>query len=215
MSRIPVFDIGDTLVPSRRFVKHVIEDELRQRNHEPVHDFDPDKFMMYDPTEIEEYLRKYNLQGDPEEIAHDCRHRYLDAFEDLLLENNIFDLFARCNRDFGKIGIISDNTIRAKHLLKAKLDQYNVEYDTVVVSDEVGVEKPDAKIFQAFIDQREDNAEDFVYIGNDASRDAGALDIGMEFIWTTQFDTVNSNFNGPQISELNFQQLRQVINTLD
>ncbi|MFQ3308511.1 MAG: HAD superfamily hydrolase (TIGR01549 family) [Candidatus Nanohaloarchaea archaeon] len=215
MSRIPVFDIGDTLVPSRRFVEHVIEDELRQRNHEPVHEFDPDKFMMYDPTEIEEYLRKYELTGDPEEIAHTCRHRYLDAFEDLLIENNVFDILARCNRKFGTIGIISDNTVRAKHLLEAKLDRHNVDYDKIVVSDEVGVEKPDPQIFNSFVEQRSESAEDFVYIGNDANRDAGALDAGMQFIWTTQFDTVNSSFEGPRINQLNFRQLKQVIQNLD
>lgn len=215
MNKIPVFDIGDTLVPSRRFVAHVIEDQLRQLNHEPVHEFNPDKFMMYDPTGIEEYLRKYDIEGDPEELAHDCRHRYLDAFEDLLIENNIFDLFARCNNEFGTIGIISDNTVRAKHLLESKLDRHGVEYDTIIVSDEVGVEKPDKQIFEAFIDQREENAEDFVYIGNDASCDSGALDAGMHFIWTTQFDTVNSHFDGPTIDELSFSQIRKVINTLD
>lgn len=215
MSKIPVFDIGDTLVPSRRFVSHIIEDELRQRNQEPVHHFNPDKFMMYDPEQIEKYLEKYHLQGDPEEIAHDCRARYLEAFENLLIENNVFDLFARCNREFGTIGIISDNTIRAKHLLEAKLERHGVDYDTIVVSDEIGVEKPDNRIFQHFVDQRQESANDFVYIGNDANRDAGALDAGMHFIWTTQFDTVNSHFNGPQISQLNFQQLQQVIYNLE
>lgn len=212
---IPVFDIGDTLVPSRKFVEHIVEDELRQRNHEPVHEFDPDKFKMYDAGGIQEYLEKYDLEGNPEELAHKCRERYLEAFEDLLIENDVFDLFARCNREFGTVGIISDNSTEAKNLITQLMEKHGVRYDTVVVSDEVGVEKPSPEIFKAFVERREESAEDFVYIGNDPARDSGALDAGMNFIWTTQFDTVNSSFDGPSIDELSFDKLSEVIPGLD
>lgn len=215
MSKIPVFDIGDTLVPSRRFVEHIIEDELRQRNHEPVHSFDPDKFKMYDPTGIHEYLEKYDIEGDPGELAHNCRERYLEAFEDLLIENDVFDLLARCNREFGKIGVISDNGMEAKKLLEKKLDEHGVEYDTILVSEEVGVEKPDPEIFKAFIEKREESAEDFVYIGNDAERDSGALDAGMNFIWLKQFDTVNSSYDGLSLEKLTFENLRNSITEVE
>lgn len=215
MSRIPVFDIGDTLVPSRRFVSNVIEDELRQRNHTPVHEFDPDVFKMYDPQGIEEYLRKYDIEGDPSKIAHDCRDRYLDAFEDLMIENDVFDFFARCNREFGTIGIISDNSLEAKKLLEEKLGKHGVKYDAIVVSEEVGVEKPDPAIFKEFVERRDEEAERFIYVGNDASRDAGAKKIGMQFIWLTEFDTVNSSYSGLQIGELSFDKLKEVISSLD
>lgn len=211
MSKIPVFDIGDTLLPSRRFVEHIIEDELRQRNHEPVHSFDPDKFKMYDPSGIREYLERYNIDGDPAELAEKCRERYLEAFEDLLIENDVFDLLARCNREFGTIGIISDNSMEAKKLFEEKLDKHNVVYDTVVVSEEVGVEKPDPEIFETFIGRREESGEDFVYIGNDADVDSGALNVGMEFIWLKQFDTVNSSYEGTSLNELSFENLSKAI----
>lgn len=215
MSKIPVFDIGDTLVPSRKFAEHIIEDELRQRNHEPVHEFDPDKFMMYDPDQIQEYLEKYDIEGDAEKLARDCRDRYLEAFEDLMLENDVFDLFAQCNREFGTIGIISDNSLRAKDLIKNLLEKHEVDYETITVSDEIGVEKPDPKIFQAFIDGREEDAEKFVYFGNDASRDAGAEKAGMEFVWVTRFDTVNSSYEGLKVDELNFDNIKKAIRELE
>lgn len=215
MSKIPVFDIGDTLVPSRKFAEHIIEDELRQRNQRPVHDFDPDKFMMYDPDQIQDYLEKYDIEGDAERLAQDCRDRYLEAFEDLMIENDVFNLFAKCNREFGKIGIISDNSIEAKNLITQLMEKHGVEYDTVVVSDEVGVEKPRPEIFEAFVDSREENAEDFVYIGNDPARDSGALDAGMKFLWAKQFDTVNSSFEGPSIDQLSFDQISEVIQGFD
>ncbi|AOV95449.1 hypothetical protein AQV86_06060 [Nanohaloarchaea archaeon SG9] len=212
---VPVFDIGDTLVPSRKFASHVIEDELRQRNHKVVHDFDPDKFMMYDPSQIEQYLEKYDIDGDPRELAHGCRKRYLEAFEDLMMENGVFDLFAKCNREFGTVGIISDNSVEAKNLMKKLLDEHEVDYDTIVVSEEVGVEKPSPEIFKAFTEKRERPPGEFVYIGNDAEVDSGALDAGMKYIWVTQFDTVNSSFEGPEIDELEFEKLREVISNLE
>ena len=211
---IAVFDIGDTLVPSRKFVEHIIEDELRQRNHEPVHNFDPDKFMMYDPDQIQKYLEKYDIEGDAEKLAQDCRDRYLEAFEDLMIENDVFDLLAKCNREFGTIGIVSDNSLRAKELMKKLLERHGVDYDTIIVSDEVGVEKPDPEIFQAFIDKREE-AESFVYFGNDASRDSGAKNAGMEFVWVRQFDTVNSSYEGLKIDELNFENIESVIGEIE
>ena len=214
MSKIPVFDIGDTLVPSRKFAEHIIEDELRQRNHEIVHNFDPDKFMMYDPDQIQMYLEKYNLEGDARKLARDCRDRYLEAFESLMIENDVFDFFAECNREFGTIGIISDNSLRAKELMKKLLDKHEVDYNTITVSDEVGTEKPDKEIFQAFIDERDRSPEKFVYLGNDASRDAGAEKIGMDFIWVTQFDTVNSSYEGLKVDELNFENLKEAIQKL-
>ncbi|WP_414837948.1 HAD family hydrolase [Candidatus Nanosalina sp. VS9-1] len=215
MSLIPVFDIGDTLVPSRKFAAHIIEDELRQRNHRPVHSFDPDKFMMYDPEQISRYLEKYGIEGDAEKLANDCRERYIEAFEDLMLENDVFDFFAKCNREFGTIGIVSDNTLKAKELMENLLNKHGVEYDTIVVSDEVGVEKPDPEIFKAFIEKRDEEASEFVYIGNDAERDSGAVDAGMEFIWTTQFDNVNSTYEGHAINELDFQELEATIREVE
>jgi len=212
---VPVFDIGDTLVPSRKFASHVIEDELRQRNHQIVHDFDPDKFMMYDPSQIEQYLEKYDIDGDPRKLAHDCRERYLEAFEDLMMENGVFDLFAKCNREFGTVGIISDNSVEAKNLMKKLLEEHEVDYDTIVVSEEIGVEKPSSEIFKAFTEKRERPPGEFVYIGNDAEVDSGALDAGMKYIWVTQFDTVNSSFEGPEIDELGFDKLREVISNLE
>lgn len=215
MSLIPVFDIGDTLVPSRKFASHIIEDELRQRNHRPVHSFDPDKFMMYDPDQIREFLAKYDIEGDEEKLAKDCRERYIEAFEDLMLENDVFDFFAKCNQKFGTIGVISDNTLEAKNLLKELLDKHEVEYDTVIVSDEVGVEKPNQEIFEAFLNEREEEASQFVYIGNDAKRDSGALEAGMNFIWTTQFDNVNSNYDGSTIDELKLNKLEEKIKEVE
>ena len=215
MSRILVFDIGDTLVPSRRFVEKVIEDELRQRNHEPVHRFDPDKFKMYDPKEIRRYMEKYEIQGDPEKIARKCRERYLDAFEDLMLENGVFDTLSRCNESFGKVGFISDNTIRAKNLLEKLLQKHGVDYDTVVVSDELGVEKPDPKIFRAFLDRRGQDAEDFVYVGNDVAKDSAAKEIGMEFIWTKEFDVVNSEYDGITVDKLSFENIQKAMERLE
>jgi FMN phosphatase YigB (HAD superfamily) len=212
---VPVFDIGDTLVPSRKFVSHIIEDELRQRNHEVVHEFDPDKFMMYDPSQIERYLEKYDIEGDPRKIAHDCRERYLEAFEDLMIENDVFDLFAKCNTEFGTVGIISDNSLEAKKLMKNLLDKHDVDYNTIVVSEEIGVEKPSPEIFKAFTEKRERPPEDFVYIGNDAKIDSGALDAGMKYIWAKQFDTVNSSFEGPNIYKLNFENVQKALKEVE
>lgn len=215
MSKTPVFDIGDTLVPSRRFTSNIIQDELRQRNHEVVPEFDPDVFMMYDPEQIQEYLDENGIEGDPEQLAEDCRERYIEAFEDLMLEYDVFDFLAKCNEELGTVGIISDNTVRAKELITGLLEKHGVEYDTVVVSDEIGVEKPDPEIFNAFIEKRNEEASEFVYIGNDAERDSGALDAGMSFIWTTQFDNVNSSYDSVSIDKLEFKQLKEAIKEVE
>lgn len=214
-NKIPVFDIGDTLVPSREYASRIIEDELRQRNNHPVHKFDPAKFMMYDPEEVQKYLDLHEIDGDAEKLAKDCREKYLEAFEHLMIEHEIFDLFARCNQEFGTVGIISDNSKEMKHLIQDLLDKHEVEINTITISDEVGTEKPDKEIFEAFLEEREESAENFVYIGNDAERDKGAKEVGMKFIWTKQFDTLNTSYQGPQINKLEFENLKKKIQELE
>lgn len=211
---IPVFDIGDTLVPSREYASRIIEDELRQRNNHPLHKFDPAKFMMYNPKEVPKYLDLHDIDGNSEKLARDCRERYLEAFEHLMIEHEIFNLFAKCNEELGTVGIISDS-IEMKQLIQKLLDKHKVEVDTITISDEVGTEKPDKEIFEAFLEERESSAENFVYIGRDAERDKGAEKAGMKFIWTKQFKTLNTNYQGPQIDKLDFENLKKEIQKLE
>jgi len=214
MSKIPVFDIGDTLLPSLKFASNVIQDELRQVNGGKVPRYDPDKFMMYDPEQVRKFLQKHGLEGDPEKLARDSRERYLEGFETLLIENDMFDFLARCSTELGTVGFISDNTLRAKQLLGKKLRKHGVEYNTIVVSEEIGVEKPDPGIFREFVERRDKPAESFVYLGNDARVDSGSERIEMDFIWVKEYDSFGS-FSGISIDRLSFENLREAVQKVE
>jgi len=215
VSKIPVFDIGDTLAPSRRFISNIIMDELRQQNEVEVPKYDPNEFMMYDPVQIQDYLDQNGLEGDPNSLVHNCRQKYMEALETLMVERDIFDFLAKCNQELGTIGIISDNNVEAKKLIKEKLEKHGIDYDGIVVSDEVGAKKPDSEIFEAFLKQREKDPEQFVYIGNDGGSDSGAKEVGMEFIWLTEHNTVNSSYDGVKIDRLCFEKLKKAIERLE
>ncbi|KAL9257669.1 Haloacid dehalogenase-like hydrolase domain-containing protein [Drosera capensis] len=87
-------------------------------------------------------------------------------------------------RDAGvKLAVVSNFDSRLRKLLK---DLYVLDlFDAVVISSEVGFEKPDAMIFKAALDQMRVSAENAVHVGDDQEADkVGANAIGIEcWLW--------------------------------
>ncbi|GMH15309.1 hypothetical protein Nepgr_017150 [Nepenthes gracilis] len=89
-----------------------------------------------------------------------------------------------CLRDAGvKMAVVSNFDTRLRKLLE-DLNVLDL-FDAVVISSEVGFEKPDAKIFKAALDQIRVNAENTVHVGDDQESDkVGADAVGIEcWLW--------------------------------
>jgi FMN phosphatase YigB (HAD superfamily) len=200
--RTPVFDIGDTLYPTTRMQNRSFSEVVG----EPV-TFDPYNYRIYDPDDVAEFLADRGIPANPYDIVETYRQHQ----ESFLEEEGVFDLLRKCNNRFGTIGFISDNCVEGKQMMRSMLDRRGIEFDGLVVSEEVGVEKPRTEIFRAFVLERKDPPRNFAYIGNNAPRDSGAEDVGMRFVWATMYDTFGSAWPGWRISKLDLNSLRRAL----
>jgi FMN phosphatase YigB (HAD superfamily) len=201
MVRTPVFDIGDTLVPSHSKINEIIQDVVPE-----APEMDINRYNVYVPEELNEFLADNGLEQKGEEITS----RYLDWKSEYLKENTLPEL-KKINEDFGPIGFISDNSIPAKEFYQENFREFGIEYRGFVVSEEIGAEKPDPRIFQAFLDKREQTGSNFVYFGNYVDRDKAAEEVGMNFVWVKQFHTFGSSKDGPQIEKLDYESVSRAL----
>jgi putative hydrolase of the HAD superfamily len=88
-----------------------------------------------------------------------------------------------------RLGIVSNVTLRAD-LMRQDLDRLGIAplMDASVFSSEVGVRKPDARIFQAALERIEAAAADTVFVGDRLLDDvSGARAVGMRTVLTHRF----------------------------
>ncbi len=208
MSKIPVFDVGDTLVPSFRLQNELMKDELREYGARDIPEFDVNNFRIYTPSEVMNYLEKHGIEHpNPERIIE----KYKDRERRFMEENNVFHTLRKISEDFGPIGFISDNTIEGKQWLETQLKAHNVPFQGFVVSEEVGVEKPDSKIFREFFDYRSEPAERFVYFGNNLNRDPACEKVGMDFVLVKQFKVYGSTDRVDPVEEISYNAVKEVV----
>jgi len=84
------------------------------------------------------------------------------------------------------LGVISNWDKTALPLL----DQFKLTsfFDNIIISSEVGCEKPDLKIFQFALDQASVSPEDCLYVGDNYYDDGiGSRKIGMDFVLVNPF----------------------------
>ncbi|KAA8532987.1 hypothetical protein F0562_032896 [Nyssa sinensis] len=100
-----------------------------------------------------------------------------------------------------KLAVVSNFDTRLRKLLK-DLDVVDL-FDAVIISSEVGYEKPNAKIFEAALDQMSVEAGKTVHVGDDQKADkAGANAVGIDcWLWGTDVKTFSDIRNRILLSE--------------
>ncbi len=212
MSKIPVFDIGDTLIPSSENINQAVNQQLEKEGVSEKPFFPINDFNIYKVEDVQAWLDKHGIDADAEAI----RDAYLDWKDDYFEMTGILEELRELNDEHGPIGFISDNSLEAKKYYTEVFERYGLDYSGFIVSEEVGAEKPDPDIFQAFLEKRTEPAENFVYFGNYVDRDQGAEKVGMNFVWVKQFHTFDSSTDEePQIDELNQSSVKQALKELN
>ncbi|QKQ98941.1 HAD hydrolase-like protein [Candidatus Nanohaloarchaea archaeon] len=201
MSQIAVFDIGDTLVPSHRKINQVIQEVVGD-----APEIDINKYNVYVPEQMNQWLEENGIEASGEEITNE----YLE-WKTQYLKSKVIPKLKEINREYGPIGFISDNSVPAKKFYAENFRSEGLEYEGFVVSSEVGVEKPDSKIFETFVEQREETPEQMTYFGNYVDRDKAAEKVGMNFVWVKQHYTFGSSTEGPQIDKINYRNVSEAL----
>lgn len=210
MSKIPVFDIGDTLLPSHEKINEKVQEELKNEGVEDVPELPINEYNIYKPSEIEAWLEKHGIEADAEKL----KQAYLD-WEREFLKEEVINQLKKINDEFGPIGFISDNSVAAKKFYKELFRDEGLAYEGFVVSEEVGVKKPNKEIFDAFVKERSEDSERFVYFGNYVDRDKAAEKEGMYFVWEDRYHVFNSSFDGPTIHKLTYENVKEALEEVD
>ncbi len=150
-----------------------------------------------------------NLNINPMKEALYLYHLYWDTFlEHISLEkgiNEILESFSTL-----KLCLITDMPayIQYKKIKKLNLDKY---FSYLVISEEIGTEKPDEKNFLACLSKMKLNSSEVIMIGDDFAKDViGATRLNIKTFW---FDRKNTNLQLPEnvIKFNNFYQLKELL----
>ena len=86
-------------------------------------------------------------------------------------------------RQHCRLGIVTNNST-AEQIQKLRALNIESYFDTVVISEDVGVAKPDPKIFSIALERIGVRAHDAVFVGDNWTNDiVGALNVGMAAVW--------------------------------
>ncbi|QGA80906.1 HAD family hydrolase [Candidatus Nanohalobium constans] len=207
MSKIPVFDIGDTLSPSKEFSRKVFREELERQGVENPPKYPYEGFNEMSVESIQEWFERDDIDADAEVAVE----KYKEAKKERLKELEMFEMLRKIGKEIETPGIISDNKVAAKKFYKDMFEEENVEIEGFVVSEEIGVKKPEKGIFQEFLNRRSLSGENCVYFGNNIPRDSACENVGMQFVLVKQFEVFGDNWNGRQVSKLNFENVREEV----
>jgi putative hydrolase of the HAD superfamily len=198
-----VFDIGDTIIDATGIQKKAIEQTaqmLQKRGLIDNVDFFLSKYRDYDkeydgaavnhlfsiPIDImKRTLYVFDIIKDV--YLYSSLSFYRDKVrEQIYTDKGLIDLLVRLKRKEYKLGIVSDGTIDEQIYTLSKMGIIGF-FDTIIISEAIGVNKPNPKIFEAAIKDLAIEPENIFFIGDDFKKDViGGKKCGLKTIWVTK-----------------------------
>ncbi|MGG1850466.1 HAD family hydrolase [Bacillus wiedmannii] len=210
-----LFDLDDTLLDRDKAVDNLFLLVL-EKCYEDVSDTVKNnmlqKFKEYDKREYGISNKTIVLESLFDEFAPIYRlpHNYIQDFWNenfptcFSIDQNTIHFLNHIKSHF-KIGIITNGST---HRQKAKIINTNLNnyFDTIIISEEVGLSKPDKHIFELALNKLNVQPEDVLFIGDDLEKDiAGPQNANINGVW----------FNPQKIKNTTQIQPYAEINTLD
>jgi HAD superfamily hydrolase (TIGR01549 family) len=159
-----VFDIGDTIIDAKEIQDHLfsIPDDIMRKT---LGAFD-----------IKKNANLYWSLSIYREKVKEQIHR----------DSELIDVLTRLREKRYKLGIVSDGTIDEQIYTLFKMGIIGF-FDAIVISEAIGVKKPDRRIFEAIIKDLAIEAENIFIIGDDLKNDIiGGKKCGLKTVWVTE-----------------------------
>lgn len=130
-----------------------------------------------------------------EDRIHRCCHELYDVFvaaEHYSLFEDVIDCLEALSGKGLRLGVISNFAPTLRGILEQKgIAHY---FDPIIVSTEVGLEKPNPAIFSLALQQADLDAKDVLYIGDHATNDIWApQQIGMDAVRIIRYDAIQAD----------------------
>ena len=177
MVKAMVFDLDDTLISEREYIKSgyhhiagVIEDKF-ERDKNQVFD---DLTSLFNVSTLNVFNRlydKYKIEYSKEMIL-DLVKEYRGHFPDIQFYNDVIPCLSELKKSGVKVGIITDGyaTAQRQKLKAIQADEY---FDEIIVTDELGREywKPHPKAFELMKEKFRVNFDEMIYVGDNPEKD--------------------------------------------
>jgi 2-haloalkanoic acid dehalogenase type II len=109
------------------------------------------------------------------------------------------DIVKKLKKDGYKIGIITNADI---YFVKKVLENNNIYYDDLIISEDSKMYKPDKKIFQNSLNNLDIGKNEAIFVGDNIEADYyGAKDFGMKALLVDRYDKYDLN-NNEKITDL-------------
>jgi FMN phosphatase YigB (HAD superfamily) len=201
-----VFDLGDTVSPAREFSRRFFRQELQDRGVENPPEYPFEGYNEFVPESIQQWLDAEDLEIDGKDLVE----AYLEAKREQIVDSGVLEQLRRISEQLGPIGVVSNNRLEAKRFYSRLFEDGGVEVEGFVVSEEIGIRKPEPGIFREFLDRRGVEPESCVYFGNRADIDSSCQELGMEFVFVEAFDNFGTSWSGDSIQEINLESVRRL-----
>ena len=203
-----IFDVGDTLLEHYPSQKHIYAERLRYLGFDIDGSLEKDIANAITKAANEQIIKEQNgtprMSDEDFEVMLDkaalgCVNldkdeaEYLDKLNNLPMPKQEFRIIhgttevLQILKDRGfRLGIVSNHRVWLPDYLKEiGLSEF---FETIVVSDIVGFEKPDIRIMQAALENLALNASDCLYVGDHAFDVLCAKKAGIDCVWVTEPD---------------------------
>ncbi|GEM48899.1 HAD family hydrolase [Deinococcus cellulosilyticus] len=209
MFKAVLFDLDQTLLDRKRTFRHFIEDQYQRQTvlQQIPYDLFVKDFTVLDDNgygakdrAYHAMLKKYGLDtGLTDMLYQDFRGNYALCAQPYPDTHEVLQAI----RDAGlKIGIVTNGVTETQ---KTKLDVTGIGpfADTVLVSEEEGIKKPNPEIFHRALKRIGHSAAETVFVGDHPENDVRAAQgVGMKAILKLDGDEVDTSFANHVVSDL-------------
>ncbi|CAM4212992.1 HAD-IA family hydrolase [Bacillus albus] len=210
-----LFDLDDTLLDRDKAVDNfflLVLEKCYEDVSDTVKNTMLQKFKEYDKREYGISDKTIVLESLFDEFAPKYRlpHNYIQDFWNenfpkcFSIDQNTIHFLNQIKKQF-KVGIITNGSTQRQ---KAKIINTNLNnyFDTIIISEEVGLSKPDKRIFELALNKLNAQPENTLFVGDDLEKDiAGPQNVNIKGVW----------FNPQKIKNTTQIQPYAEINTLD
>ncbi|MRS27018.1 HAD family hydrolase [Bacillus sp. RIT694] len=188
-----LFDLDDTLLDRDKAVDNLfllVLEKCYENVSDTVKNNMLQKFKEYDKREYGISNKTIVLESLFDEFAPIYRlpHNYIQDFWNenfptcFSIDQNTIHFLNHIKSHF-KIGIITNGST---HRQKAKIINTNLNnyFDTIILSEEVGLSKPDKRIFELALNKLNVQPKNTLFVGDDLEKDiAGCQNANIKGIW--------------------------------
>lgn len=208
------FDVGNTLINDTRLVQDTLEDIahwltrkgiIKQKKpfittYNKINKFTFKPFISHTFSEEEFFQRTFEKLG----IKNISSKEVLKEYQQVLVnrmkpDNDVIEALNFLRGKGIKIALLTNERVDKIEAFIRKTGLVNL-LDSVVISEQVGMEKPNPAIFIEVSKRLGVKCEEIVMFGDSAIADGGAKQLGMKFVLVTAYKTPEWQWeSGPKI----------------